>query len=73
MNTIIPGPLMRNMENLPEAELYADGLEDSELPRDCMCLLWQTAGPRRAASTRGERTRMAAPGRGGEGQYGAGP
>ncbi len=46
---------MRNMENLPVAVLYADGLEDSELPRDCMSLLSQTPAAARPASTPGER------------------
>ena len=41
MKTIIPGPLMRNMENRPVAVVDVD----AELPRDCMSPLSQTGRP----------------------------
>jgi hypothetical protein len=46
---------------LPVAALYADGLEDAELPRDCISPLSQTPATLRAASTPGERLRLAQP------------
>lgn len=58
MKTIIPGPLMRNMENLAP---FGDGLEDAGVPRDCMNLLSQTRPAPRAASTPGERPAAAGP------------
>ena len=55
MKTVIPSPLMRNMENRPGAALNADGLEDGELPRVRISPLSQTRAAAYPASTPGER------------------